>query len=32
VETEVIDNIAQDHKLFVDPLCAGRELLRAIGR
>jgi len=32
VETEIIDNIAQDHKLFVDPLCALKGIKRALGR
>jgi len=31
METAIIDNIAQDHRLFVDPLCAAREIRRAFG-
>jgi len=32
METEVIDNIVLDHKLFVDPLCAAGQIRRAIDR
>lgn len=32
LETQVIDNIAQDNALFVDPVCAARKVWRKLGR
>jgi len=32
LETQVIDNIAQDNAVFVDPVCAARKVWRALGR
>jgi len=32
LETQVIDNIAQDNGIFVDPVCEARKIRRALGR